>query len=92
MKETKKNAYVCQQFGHLTVTVDRDEGVTPFMIGCETKGCTGDAFSTFYKPPLSAGEPTHEWYRPSPDACATLDEATVYHVQQGGLLLRKIVR
>jgi hypothetical protein len=61
--EPKINVYVCQ-FNCLTVTVDVDEGVTPFMIQCRsrsTKGrpiekklldehgfCVGTAQSSFY--------------------------------------------
>jgi len=30
------NVYVCE-YNCLTVTIDRDEGVTPFMIGCKSR-------------------------------------------------------
>lgn len=61
-KEPKINIYQCQ-YGCLNVTVDVDEGVTPFMIGCEFTGridrplnpffakdgkCIGNATSCFY--------------------------------------------
>ncbi len=57
------NVYVCE-YNCLTVTVDRDEGVTPFMIGCKSRNrperpikadkldskgfCIGTARSSFY--------------------------------------------
>ena len=57
------NVYVCE-YNCLTVTVDRDEGVTPFMIGCKSRSrkdrpikadkldskgfCIGTARSSFY--------------------------------------------
>lgn len=37
MSEPRVNVYVCQKCGGHTVTVDVDEGVTPFMIGCHAK-------------------------------------------------------
>src|SRR3974377_965449 len=33
-----ENVYTCRKCGGHTVTVDRDEGVTPFMIGCRESG------------------------------------------------------
>ena len=37
MAEPRINVYVCQKCGGYTVTVDVDEGVTPFMIGCHAR-------------------------------------------------------
>lgn len=37
MSEPRINVYVCEKCGGHTVTVDVDEGVTPFMIGCHAK-------------------------------------------------------
>lgn len=31
----KKNGYLCRGCGWRIITVNRDEGVTPFMIGCQ---------------------------------------------------------
>lgn len=44
------------------VTVDIDEGVTPFMEICEK--CKGDMHSSFYRCPQNL-IPTHEWYKPT---------------------------
>ena len=38
----EENVYVCQKCGGLTVTLDRDQGTTPFMIGCRASGKEGD--------------------------------------------------
>jgi hypothetical protein len=60
--EPRINVYICQKCGGHTVTVDVDEGVTPFMIGCRSghfvkfgrgkarvkKSCNGMAHSSFY--------------------------------------------
>lgn len=40
MSDERINVYVCQKCGGHTVTVDVDEGVTPFMIGCHAKEST----------------------------------------------------
>lgn len=37
MPDPRINVYVCRKCGGYTVTVDVDEGVTPFMIGCHAK-------------------------------------------------------
>lgn len=37
MREPRINVYVCEKCHGHTVTVDVDEGVTPFMIGCHAK-------------------------------------------------------
>jgi hypothetical protein len=85
------NGYRCTKpkCGHITLTVDVDEGVTPFMIGC-TK-CKADAHSMFYPqkglpPPMSAV--THEWFKPDDAALKRLDPGTRQHVQMGGLIMR----
>ena len=82
----KKNIYTCTA-GHSTVTVDIDDGVTPFMITCQEDGCDRTATSMFYRCDQDL-EPTHEWYKPDKDAEMTQGERD--HVEQGGLLLRKI--
>jgi len=45
-----RNIYGCDKCLKCIVTVDKADGTTPFMIGCEaTKGCTGEMYSSFYK-------------------------------------------
>lgn len=72
--------------GRFTVTVDREPGVTPFMIRCPF--CKATATSNFYRVPQN-WPADHEWYRPDqfePDD----SEWTREHVLKGGLMLRKI--
>ena len=84
----KPNIYTCRKCGQETVTVDVDEGVTPFIIFCKvTKGCNGHAQSSMYRvPPETADRATHEWYKPPTMKGLTLAERE--HVERGGLLLR----
>ena len=85
------NAYRCPICMNLTVTIDRDEGVTPMFLNCRvTPGCKGMAESYFYRPPKNAGEPTHEWYRPEAEEMRTLEEGMLDHVRRGGLCIRAI--
>lgn len=83
------NVYICA-YGHQTVTLDADEGVTPFIIGCDRRNCGLDARSSFYHDSLQDREPTHEWYTPSEAEQRKLDRWTREHVQKGGLILRRI--
>jgi hypothetical protein len=57
----KLNEYICDN-GHSMVTIDRDQGVTPFVIMCRKKGCKQRAISLMYKvnPKLV---PEFEWYK-----------------------------
>lgn len=90
-KLARENAYVCEACGFITVTVDVDVGVTPFMIGCTREGCAGWAKSSFYpkahRPP-EYPEPTHEWYQPGEKEMRRLRPAEREHVDKGGLLMR----
>ncbi|HUD74796.1 MAG TPA: hypothetical protein VMQ76_06965 [Terracidiphilus sp.] len=94
---TRENVYTCQKCGGLTVTVDIDEGVTPFMIGCRASGnetdCNGDAYSAFYpkgpRPP-HIPKPSWEWYKPSDKEVNSFPESWRDHYRKGGLHLRKI--
>jgi len=82
----KINIYKCPD-GHETITVDRQEGTTSFIIDCEHEGCKKEATSSFYRVDQTL-TPTHEWYEPRPQ-----DEVPAYakeHVEMGGLLFRKI--
>lgn len=73
----KINIYTCNTCNKKIVSVDVDDGVTPFTIGCTDRQCIGHAYSSFYPrrpkdmPPnekptiegmLSLAE--IEWYRP----------------------------
>lgn len=91
MSKGKINVYTCQ-LGHQTVTVDLEEGVTPFMIRCKQKhglkyDCTEMAQSCMYACPQIL-TPEYEWYKPTD--LKKLNKGEREHVAQGGLLLRKI--
>ena len=92
------NAYVCDGgrarvlpglpqpgCGYFIITIDRDFGVTPFMVGCGN--CGGMAYSKMYRVAVDIA-PTHEWYRPN--SLDGIDEGTHEHIRGGGLLLRPI--
>lgn len=88
----KKNIYTCPM-EHQTITIDKDEGVTPFMIGCKHPGCSLPAQSAFYRvDPITSGPATHEWYKPDIVEIKTLEgkDQILGHIRQGGLLLREI--
>jgi hypothetical protein len=100
----RKNIYQCQTCLGLICTVDRDKGVTPFMIDCKsTPDCKGPMQSSFYMTHPQV-KPTFEWYRPTADELVEIGNAitgpyatqrfaaTVEHVQKGGLVLRPIKR
>lgn len=81
----KKNAYQCEECASWIVTIDREQGVTPFMVGCGE--CGAMAQSKMYRVSGSM-EPTHEWFRP--ETLDGLSQWTADHVRKGGLLLRRI--
>lgn len=93
----RTNIYVCEKCRGHVVTVDRDEGVTPFMIACRDwlKGataCDGMMKSSMYRvfnPYMAA---SHEWYRPNAIEIATLNRYHADHVAKGGLMLRAVAR
>lgn len=88
----KKNIYFCSECGHGFVTVDRDNGVTPFMTTCDRAPCAAAAYSFFYRAPqemLKNIEPAYEWYRPSEEDLAGKSDQVKDHVARGGLLMRR---
>jgi hypothetical protein len=85
----KKNRYTCQSCGHAYVTVDKDDGTTPFMAPCQAKGCKGMAQSEFYRVPQNL-EASHEWYRMGPAEARGLAAHLRQHHEMGGLFLRRV--
>lgn len=82
------NQYTCTSCGGVITTVDRDSGVTPFMLACRAMdGCYGTMHSHLYRvaPGLT---PDHEWYKPT--SLKGLTPGMRDHVEMGGLLIRKI--
>lgn len=71
------------------MTVDKEDGVTPFMIACEaTSNCDGMMQSSLYRVFDQSLAASHEWYKPSEVEILLPGER--HHVDQGGLLLRRI--
>ena len=86
----KKNIYTCEECGGTFVTVDRDEGTTPFMTLCRvTAGCRGAAQSSFYRVDQSI-TPTHEWRRLTDSEAAEQNPGGMQHHLMGGLFLRPL--
>lgn len=85
------NAYTCLGCRGTIVTVDRAEGVTPFMLACRaTPGCGGFSQSHFYRLPADHPPATFEWYAPSSGQRSRLSPEMRAHVDNGGLLIRAI--
>jgi hypothetical protein len=75
---------VCERCGGQIITVDADDGVTPFALMCRASpNCSGMMYSSFYQG--VRGEPTYEWRRPSDAEYAGMSAAMRAHVDQGGL-------
>ena len=88
----RENVYVCEDCGGYTVTVDVDEGTTPFMIQCLVNDdCAGWAHSSFYPKgprPSHILTPEWEWYKPTGDTFARLSHEMKKHINLGGLDIR----
>ena len=88
----KINTYTCPN-GHVTVTIDADEGVTPMMLRCRQKhddgkhNCTEMAASAFYTCNQSL-TPEYEWFKPK--SFKGYSAAMKEHLKNGGLEIRKI--
>lgn len=83
----KKNIYTCSR-GHVTPTIDRDEGTTPYEMPCTADGCDAKAVSRMYHNVHPDLVPTHEWIKP--ESTEGFDKYRKEHVENGGLLLRRI--
>lgn len=88
----RKNIYVCREENcrHHIVTRDLHEGVTPMFISCVTPGCNGSMNSSMYRVWDESMKASHEWYKPT--AIEVLSDGERSHVEQGGLLIRRIDR
>lgn len=85
------NVYTCRTCERSIVTVDRDEGVTPFLLGCRVGGrCAGTMQSACYRADQTL-TPTYEWFKPSLKNARRKGPAMLDHVKQGGLDIRPIV-
>jgi hypothetical protein len=85
----RKNIYLCQKCGHGFVSIDVDEGVTPFMTSCLRDGCDGWAESCMYPPAQVTMHipPALEWYKPA--SLKEVKPGVREHVKNGGLISRQ---
>jgi hypothetical protein len=80
------NRYCCEKCHKNIITIDRDEGATPFMIPCmRTAECPGPMTSRFYQVEEVWGEPTYEWRKPTKKEYKKMSAAMKQHIDQGGL-------
>lgn len=90
---TKKiNTYTCIK-GHITVTIDIDEGTTPMILRCRQKddngkhNCTEFANSAWYNCDQSL-KPEYEFFKPK--SLKGLSREMKEYIKLGGLDIRKI--
>lgn len=87
----KKNRYRCEACHKSIITIDRDEGVTPFMLPCMvTAGCVGPMTSRFYVVEDVWPEPSYEWRKPTKKEYKRSSPAMKQHFDQGGLDIHAI--
>jgi ssDNA-binding Zn-finger/Zn-ribbon topoisomerase 1 len=87
MSKGEKNSYTCQKCGGVIVTIDVDDGVTPFMLACRaTPGCNGVMRSGFYVAVDQSAEPDYEWFKPS--SLKGYNREMREHIKKGGLDIR----
>jgi hypothetical protein len=88
MPKDRKNKYTCTTCRGEIVTVDLDEGVTPFALACRaTPGCGGVMQSCFYTCDQVL-KPSWVWFKPK--TLKGLDAGTRDHVERGGLVVGRI--
>jgi len=88
MSKGRKNGYICKTCDRRIITIDVDNGTTPFMFKCcATKDCEGFMISMFYSIPQSLPA-QYEWFRP--DSLDGYSSEMIEHINKGGLDLRKI--
>ena len=87
----KKNIYLCKSCGHGFVSIDQDEGTTPFTTTC--LNCSKYVESMLYAAPqemLKDISPAVVWYTPDKAEFANLSKGSKDHVEMGGLLSRVV--
>lgn len=81
--------YICDTCGHMTHTTYKDKGVTPFVMRCPK--CGGDMVHkhTFKKDTVPDWVEVKNWYRPSLEEVLKMNEGTIEHILDGGLILEE---
>lgn len=87
------NRYTCERCRGTVITIDREEGVTPFMVRCRADvfakgGCGAFMVSSFYRD--VEGVPTFEWRKPTKAEYRKYSPEMRDHVDQGGLCIYPI--
>ena len=81
--------YICDTCGHMMHTTYKDKGVTPFTMHCSK--CKGTMYhrQTFEKESVPGWVPVKAWYRPTLEQTLEMDEGTIEHILNGGLILEE---
>ena len=83
------NRYTCDACGDSIITMDADEGTTPFMLGCRaTADCEGMMQSSMYRG--VSGTPDFVWRRPTRDEYKLSSADMKHHFDLGGLDIFRI--
>jgi hypothetical protein len=87
----QRNIYVCDScHGHI-VTVDLEDGTTPFAIPCKaTLKCTGMMKSSMYRVYDQSMAADHEWFKPTEKEVRKMSLSSQEHWRLGGLFLRRV--
>lgn len=83
------NGYVCKNCSHITVTLYKDKGVTPFVIPCEKCGrdAVHEITSRYAQPAwIPCTSDVKNWVRPTFNQLMKMSQATIDHVLNGGLV------
>ena len=92
-RKGKLNIYTCDVCFEHIVSVDLDEGVSPFMINCQvTDGCKGYMESSIYHVYDQRMRPDIVWYRPTEKEQAKMSQAMRDHITHGGLDMRPMTK
>ena len=89
MKKGDKNRYTCEACQGTIITMDVDEGTTPFMLRCRaTEGCQGMMQSSMYRG--VEGGPDYVWRKPTDEEYKAADVGMRRHFDLGGLDLFRV--
>ncbi len=83
------NRYTCGTCGGSIITVDADDGTTPFTLACRARsGCCGTMLSSCYRG--VSGEASFVWRKPTRAEYAASGPAMRRHFDLGGLAIHPI--
>lgn len=81
--------YVCDTCSDMMHTTYKDKGVTPFTMMCPK--CCGTMYhrQTFTKESVPHWVEIKNWYRPTLEQMLKMNEGTIKHILDGGLILEE---